>query len=60
MEYPTTLELKWLYLKEDNQLPYDTFAIIDENGFIIARNIQEEEVAVSIIHQHNVSRRANI
>ena len=47
MEYALTVDLKWLYLKEDNKLPYDTFSIIDEHGFIVARDIQEEEVAVS-------------
>ena len=51
-----TIEVKWLYLKEDNQLPYDTFSIIDEHGFIVARDIQEAEVAVSIIEQHNLNR----
>jgi len=53
MEYPTTLELKWFYLKEDNQLPYETFSIVDENGFIIARSIQEENVAGTIVYHHN-------
>jgi hypothetical protein len=48
-----TIEVKWLYLKEDNKLPYDTFSIIDEHGFIVVRSIQEEDVAISIIKQHN-------
>ena len=60
MEYALTIDLKWLYLKEDNKLPYDTFSIIDEHGFIVARAIQEEEVAVSIIEQHNLNRWNNI
>lgn len=50
-----TIGVKWLYLKEDNKLPYHTFSIIDEHGFIVARNIQEEEVAISIIKQHNIN-----
>jgi|TARA_R110002050_G_scaffold2000_1_gene12316 hypothetical protein len=60
MEYALTVDLKWLYLKEDNKLPYDTFSIIDEHGFIIARSIQEESVAISIIEQHNLNRWNNI
>jgi hypothetical protein len=60
MEYALTVDLQWLYLKEDNKLPYDTFSIIDEHGFIVARSIQEEGVAISIIKQHNLNRWNNI
>tara|TARA_R110000803_G_scaffold27989_1_gene65034 strand:- start:133 stop:315 length:183 start_codon:yes stop_codon:yes gene_type:complete len=60
MEYALTINLKWLYLKEDNKLPYDTFSIMDEHGFIVARSIQEEDVAISIIEQHNINRYKNL
>ena len=55
MEYSRDLAQKWQYVKEDNKLPYDTFALTDEYGFIIAKSIQDEEVATSIVHLHNIN-----
>ena len=59
MEYALTIDLKWFYTSDRGLLPaksdnlYDTFSIIDENGFTVAKGIKEEDVAISIINNHN-------
>ena len=59
MEYALTIDLKWFYTSDRGLLPaksdnlYDTFSIIDEHGFTVAKGIKEEDVAISIINNHN-------
>ena len=54
MDYALIIDLKWFYTNDsltDNL--YHTFSIIDKNGFTVAKGIKEEDVAISIINNHN-------